>query len=98
MRKIRSELEMVKNSSAIIRNNSSSRAFSGLLEDIDDEYERDIGAEESNLRYYKNFKVKYTKCLEINQLIKKEVLGLEMKVPRNCIEIIENIKRFIKII
>lgn len=55
------------------------------------------GGEESALKYYKGFKVKYIKCLELNQLIKKEVIALEMRVPKNCIDIIENIKRFIKI-
>jgi hypothetical protein len=98
MRKIRNELEMVKNSSNIMRNNNSSRAFSGVLDEIDDEFEREVGTEESNVRNYKNYKVKYMKCLEINQLIKKEISSLEVRVPKNCTEIIENIKRFIKII
>lgn len=39
MHKIRSELEFIKNSSNI-RYNNSSRALSGILDDIDDEYDR----------------------------------------------------------
>lgn len=32
------------------------------------------------------------------QLIKKEVTALEMRVSKNCTEIVDNIKRFVKII
>lgn len=31
-------------------------------------------------------------------MIKNEVFALEAKVPRNCLEIVDNIKRYIKII
>ena len=50
------------------------------------------------LRHYKNSKVKYIKALEITQLIKKELSTLEMRAPQNCLELIDNIKRFLKII
>ena len=42
--------------------------------------------------------MKYYKILELTQLIKKEISIIELKVPKNCEDTINNIKRFIKII
>ena len=42
--------------------------------------------------------MKYFKVLEIAQLIRKEVTGLEGKFPRGCTEGIESIKRYLTII
>ena len=54
--------------------------------------------EEEGYEMGRGFRVKYFKVLEIAQLIKKEVLAVESKVPRNCLEGVESIKRYLTII
>lgn len=54
--------------------------------------------QETAIRQYKVFKVKYYKVLELAQLIKKQIVVLQPKIPRICDDILNNIKRYIKII
>ena len=71
-----------------------------MLEDLDEEFEKEFygDKEETIIRHYKTYKIKYIKVLELTQLIKKEVTGLELRASKNCVDIIDNIKRYIKII